>query len=67
MSAFGAAPPFVCLCKPTNTVMPESPDECLPQAIADFILDLYDAISTSQVVDEQTNVYGFVWPDLVAK
>jgi translation initiation factor 3 subunit L len=54
--------------KQTKTIiMPDSPDECLPQAVTDFIFDLYDSISNSQVVDEQTNFYRTVWPELSQK
>lgn len=47
--------------------MPESTDECLPQAVTDFIFDLYDSVSTSQLAEEQMVFYRVTWPELSQK
>lgn len=48
-------------------IMPESADECLPQAVTDFIFDLFDSVSTSQLAEEQAAFYQVTLPELSQK
>lgn len=47
--------------------MPENPDACVPQAVTDFLFDLYDSVTLSQRPDEQTTLYTVDLPDLSQK
>lgn len=47
--------------------MPENPDDCLPQAFTDFIFDLYDSVTLSQLTEEQQKLYQSTLPDLSQK
>jgi len=47
--------------------MPENPDDCVPQAFTDFIFDLYDSVTLSQLTEEQQKLYQTTLPDLSQK
>lgn len=47
--------------------MPEASDEPVPQAVTDFIFDLYDSASISQLTEEQIKLYRTTFHDLSQK
>lgn len=47
--------------------MPENPDACVPQIVADFVFDLYDSVTLSQLTSEQSKLYLTEFPDLSQK
>lgn len=47
--------------------MPEGPDDCVPQGVTDFIFDLYDSVSTSQIAEEQSRLYRTTLHELSQK
>ena len=47
--------------------MSENPDACVPQAFTDFIFDLYDSVTISQIPEEQQKLYQTTLPDLSQK
>ena len=47
--------------------MSGDPDACVPQALTDFVFDLYDSVTLSQLTEEQTRLYGSVFRDLSSK
>lgn len=47
--------------------MPENPDNCVPQAVTDFLFDLYDSVTLSQLTEEQQKLYTTALPDLSQK
>jgi hypothetical protein len=44
-----------------------SNDDPVPQSLTDFVFDLYDSVTLSQLTEEQTNLYGNTFRDLSAK
>lgn len=42
-------------------------DACVPTVLTDFIFDLYDSVTLSQVTEEQTKLYSVVLKDLSQK
>jgi translation initiation factor 3 subunit L len=42
-------------------------DACLPTVVTDFIFDLYDSVTTSQIPEEQSKLYESTLPDLSSK
>ena len=47
--------------------MPENPDDCVPQGFTDFIFDLYDSVTLSQLTEEQQKLYQTLLPELSQK
>mmetsp|Transcript_55227 Transcript_55227/g.83536 ORF Transcript_55227/g.83536 Transcript_55227/m.83536 type:complete len:520 (+) Transcript_55227:127-1686(+) len=47
--------------------MASDPDACVPQTLTDFVFDLYDSISLSQLTEEQSRLYNSVFRDLSGK
>lgn len=48
--------------------MPEKADDaCVPQAVTDFIFDLYDSVTLSQISEEQDKLYSTTLPDFNQK
>lgn len=47
--------------------MASDPDACVPQALTDFVFDLYDSVTLSQLSEEQSRLYGAVFRDLSSK
>ena len=43
------------------------PDVCVPQTLTDFVFDLYDSVTLSQLTEEQTRLYTTVFRDLSGK
>ena len=44
-----------------------SSDEPVPQSLTDFVFDLYDSVTLSQLTEEQTVLYGTTFRDLSSK
>eukprot|EP00934_Nitzschia_sp_Nitz4_P009469 Nitzschia sp. Nitz4//scaffold55_size114948//20290//22050//NITZ4_003886-RA/size114948-snap-gene-0.167-mRNA-1//1//CDS//3329554485//9459//frame0 len=42
-------------------------DACVPQALTDFVFDLFDSVTLSQITEEQSNLYNNVFRDLSGK
>ena len=42
-------------------------DACVPQALTDFVFDLYDSVCTSQLTEEQGRLYNNVFRELSSK
>ena len=42
-------------------------DEPVPQSLTDFVFDLYDSVTLSQLTEEQTVLYGTTFRDLSSK
>lgn len=47
--------------------MASSADACVPQTLTDFIFDLYDSVTLSQLPEEQGRLYNTVLRDLSSK
>lgn len=47
--------------------MVNSPDDCVPQTLTDFIFDLFDSVTLSQLPEEQSRLYNTVLRDLSSK
>jgi translation initiation factor 3 subunit L len=47
--------------------MPEDSDSFVPQVVTDFLFDLYDSVTTSQIQAEQVKLYGTDLPELSTK
>ena len=43
------------------------PDVCVPQTLTDFIFDLYDSVTLSQLTEEQSRLYETEFRDLSQK
>jgi hypothetical protein len=41
--------------------------DIVPQAVTDFVFDLYDSVTLSQLTDEQSRLYNTVFRDLSSK
>jgi translation initiation factor 3 subunit L len=48
-------------------IMSSDPDACVPKVLTDFIFDLYDSVTLSQVAEEQTKLYQIDLADLNAR
>jgi hypothetical protein len=42
-------------------------DACVPQTLTDFVFDLYDSVTLSQLTEEQSRLYSTVFRDLSSK
>lgn len=42
-------------------------DACVPQALTNFVFDLYDCVTLSQLTEEQSRLYNTEFRDLSAK
>ena len=42
-------------------------DACVPQTLTDFVFDLYDSVTLSQMTEEQQRLYNVVFRELSAK
>lgn len=47
--------------------MANSADACVPQTLTDFVFDLYDSVTLSQLPEEQGRLYNTVLRELSAK
>ena len=47
--------------------MSNNPDACVPQILTNFVFDLYDSVTLSQLTEEQTRLYNSVFRDLSSK
>jgi hypothetical protein len=47
--------------------MASDADACVPQTVTDFIFDLYDSVTLSQLTEEQSRLYNSVFRDLSSK
>mmetsp|Transcript_67899 Transcript_67899/g.196553 ORF Transcript_67899/g.196553 Transcript_67899/m.196553 type:complete len:528 (+) Transcript_67899:132-1715(+) len=47
--------------------MANSADDCVPQTLTDFVFDLYDSVTLSQLPEEQGRLYNTVLRELSAK
>lgn len=47
--------------------MASDSDACVPQALTDFIFDLYDSVTTSQIAEEQSKHYNTTFRELSSK
>jgi hypothetical protein len=47
--------------------MANSADACVPQTLTDFVFDLYDSVTLSQLPEEQGRLYNTVLPELSKK
>jgi hypothetical protein len=47
--------------------MANDADACVPQTLTDFVFDLYDSVTTSQLMEEQSKFYNVDFRDLSAK
>mmetsp|Transcript_17638 Transcript_17638/g.24813 ORF Transcript_17638/g.24813 Transcript_17638/m.24813 type:complete len:614 (-) Transcript_17638:396-2237(-) len=45
----------------------DNADACVPQALTDFVFDLYDSVTSSQIPEEQRTFYKTTFADLCAK
>ena len=41
--------------------------DIVPQALTDFVFDLYDSVTLSQLTEEQSRLYNNVFRDLSSK
>lgn len=41
--------------------------DIVPQAVTDFVFDLYDSVTLSQLTEEQSRLYNDVFRDLSSK
>jgi len=41
--------------------------DIVPQVLTDFVFDLYDSVTLSQLTEEQTRLYSDVFQDLSGK
>jgi hypothetical protein len=42
-------------------------DACVPQTLTDFVFDLYDSVTLSQLTEEQSRLYNVVFRELSTK
>ena len=47
--------------------MASDADACVPKALTDFVFDLYDSVTLSQIAEEQTKLYNTDFRDLSQK
>jgi hypothetical protein len=47
--------------------MANDSDACVPQTLTDFVFDLYDSVTLSQLTEEQSRLYSTVFRDLSSK
>jgi hypothetical protein len=47
--------------------MPNDADACVPTALTDFVFDLYDSVTLSQLTEEQSRLYNTEFRELSAK
>ena len=47
--------------------MANTSDACVPQALTDFVFDLYDSVTLSQLTEEQSRLYNTEFRDLSSK
>ena len=47
--------------------MANASDACVPQALTDFVFDLYDSVTLSQLTEEQSRLYNTEFRDLSSK
>ena len=47
--------------------MANDSDACVPQTLTDFVFDLYDSVTLSQLTEEQTRLYSTVFRELSTK
>lgn len=50
-----------------NIIMANNADDCVPQTLTDFVFDLYDSVTLSQLPEEQGRLYNTVLRDLSSK
>jgi hypothetical protein len=51
----------------TYFTMPNDADACVPTALTDFVFDLYDSVTLSQLTEEQSRLYNTEFRELSAK
>lgn len=42
-------------------------DSCVPQVVTDFVFDLSDSVTLSQITEEQVKLYGSTFRELCTK
>ena len=47
--------------------MASDADSCVPQLVTDFVFDLNDSVTLSQITEEQTKLYNTTFRDLCSK
>lgn len=47
--------------------MADDSDVCLPQVLTDFVFDLCDSVTQSQIADEQSKLYNVTFRELSSK
>lgn len=47
--------------------MASDTDACVPQTLTDFVFDLYDSVTLSQLTEEQSRLYNSDFRDLSNK
>ena len=47
--------------------MANTSDACVPQALTDFVFDLYDSVTLSQLTEEQSRLYNTEFRELSSK
>ena len=47
--------------------MANDSDACVPQTLTDFVFDLYDSVTLSQLTEEQSKFYNVVFRELSSK
>ena len=47
--------------------MASDSDNCVPQALTDFVFDLYDSVTLSQLTEEQSRLYNTEFRELSSK
>ena len=47
--------------------MASNTDACVPAALTDFVFDLYDSVTLSQLTEEQSRLYNSEFSDLSKK
>lgn len=47
--------------------MASNADACVPQTLTDFVFDLYDSVTLSQLTEEQSRLYNSEFRDLSKK
>ena len=47
--------------------MANDSDACVPKTLTDFVFDLYDSVTLSQLTEEQSRLYNTVFRDLSSK
>ena len=47
--------------------MANDSDACVPQTLTDYVFDLYDSVTLSQLTEEQSRLYNTGFRDLSSK